>query len=163
MEKNHPNSTLNLNLADGYIYYLSGNGMSSLCIYFLLNVSGKFVNNLHPISLTLSYGAIGQDQKSAMVCPEPSPLYSHIPVSRNISNFELRDLLHEGQSYSTVSALLINQYTSDPFYNFSACVQMKVNMLWLPDTNHLFNLSAQVNGLSKPVNSTLSLNIFEKG
>ena len=161
MENNHPDSTLNLKLTNGSIYYAAG-VRRVVCISFNLSVSGKFANNLHPMSLTLSYGAVGQDQKSEILVTEAPPSSTYIPVARNLSPLEFGKLLLVGQGYTSVTTKLLNQYISDPFYNFYVSVRMEVTIRWLPDTNHLFNMSAQVNGLSKPVNSTLSLNIFEK-
>ena len=161
MENNHPDSTLNLKLTNGSIYYAAG-VRCVVCISFNLSVSGKFANNLHPMSLTLSYGAVGQDQKSEILVTEAPPSSTYIPVARNLSPLELGKLLLVGQGYTSVTTKLLNQYTNDPFYNFYVSVRMEVTIRWLPDTNHLFNMSAQMNGLSKPVNSTLSLNIFEE-
>ena len=161
VEKNHSNSTLNLNLTNGDIDFC-GAPMSHVNIVFNLSVAGTFANNLHPKSLTISFGAVGPNQTTVILETLAPPYSTYIPVSSNLSPYTLGKLVLVGPGYTSVTTKLLNQYTNDPFYNFYVSVQMWVTVKWYSDTNHTFNLSAQVNGLSKPVNSTLSLNIFEK-
>ncbi|MHB1812500.1 MAG: hypothetical protein ACYCPR_08850 [Thermoplasmataceae archaeon] len=161
VENNHPDSTLNLNLTNGGIYF-TGAPMSHVDIIFNLSVAGTFANNLHPKSLTISFGAVGPNQTTVILETLAPPYSTYIPVSSNLSPYTLGKLVLVGPGYTSVTTKLLNQYTNDPFYNFYVSVQMWVTVKWYSDTNHTFNLSAQVNGLSKPVNSTLSLNIFEK-
>jgi hypothetical protein len=161
IENNHPDSTLNLNLTNGGIYFVGGR-MSQVNIIFNLSVAGAFANNLHPKSLTISFGAVGPNQTTVILETLAPPYSTYIPVSSNLSPYTLGKLVLVGPGYTSVTTKLLNQYSNDPFYNFYVSVQMWVTVKWYSDTNHTFNLSAQVNGLGKPVNSTLSLNIFEK-
>ena len=162
IETGHPNSTLDVQLTKGVIFYL-GAPSDVVTIMYNLSVRGHFAGNLHPESLTISFGAIGPNQSSVILETWAPPYSSWIPTAQNLSPDTLGNLILVGAGNVSVTTGLLNQSNNVPFYNFHVSVQMWLTVKWYTGSSHLFDLSAQVNGLSKPVNSTLSMKIVETG
>ena len=161
MDLGHLNSTLDLQLTEGLIYYL-GAPNNVVTIIFDLLVSGHFTNNLHPASLTISFAAVGQNQSSVLLTATTYTSSSvKLPAAENISTAKFINLQLEGYGNVSATTGLLNESSSVPFYNFCASVQMWLTVKWYTGSSHLFDLGAQVNGLSKPVNSALSMTIVE--
>lgn len=160
VDNNYPNSTLDLQLMNGGIFYLGGPS-SDVNIVFNLTVGGHFTGNLHPKSLTLSFGAVGPNQTSITLETSAPPHSTWVPEARNLSPDTFGNLVLVGPGNVSVTTNLLNQSSNVPFYNFYVSVQMWLTVKWYSGSTHTFNLSAQVNGLGKPVNSTLSMTIVE--
>ena len=161
MDLGHLNSTLDLQLTEGLIYYL-GAPNNVVTIIFDLLVSGHFTNNLHPASLTISFAAVGQNQSSVLLTTTTYTSSSvKLPAAENISTAKFVNLQLEGYGNVSATTGLLNESSSVPFYNFCASVQMWLTVKWYTGSSHSFDLGAQVNGLSKPVNSALSMTIVE--
>lgn len=159
-DSGHPNSTLDVSLDGGAIYFeTSGN---SVLIEYNLSVHGQFTSNLHPDSLTLSYTAKGLSNQSAFNVGTWAPPYSDwIPSAQNLSPDTLGYLAHAGFGSVSVTTKLLNENSHSALYNFSVSIFMNIFLGWYQNSTHTFDLSAQVNGLSKPVNSTISMSIVE--
>lgn len=160
IDTGHPNSTLDVSAYNGVIFYLNAPD-NVVNIIFNLSVSGHFTSNLHPKSLTISCGALGANQSSVMLNTWAPPYSSWVPVAKNLSPDTLGNLVLVGPGNVSVTTSLLNQSNSVPFYNFYVSVQMWLTVKWYEGSSHLFDFSAQANGLCKPVNSTLSMTIVE--
>ncbi len=157
----HPDSTLDVSAVNGQIFF-NGAPNNVVTIIFDLLVSGHFTNNLHPASLTISFAAVGQNQSSVLLTTTTYTSSSvKLPTAENISTAKFVNLQLEGYGNVSATTGLLNESSSVPFYNFCASVQMWLTVKWYTGSSHLFDLSAQVNGLSKPVNSSLSMTIVE--
>lgn len=157
-----PNSTLDVRATNGQIFFV-GTPNDVVTIFYNLVVSGHFTSNLHPNSVTISFGALGPNQSSVLLTTIAPPQSTFVPPAENLSPNSLGNLRLIGQGYTNVNANLLNESSNLPFYNFNVSVPMQLTVKWSSGSTHLFSLSAQVNGLSKPVNSTLSMIIIEVG
>ncbi|MHB1471117.1 MAG: hypothetical protein ACYCSA_03830 [Thermoplasmataceae archaeon] len=162
-DANHPFSFLDVSLAKGSIYYnpSSASPENVLNIVFYLSISGHFSSNLHPKFLSISYGAVGSNQSSVILTTWAPPYSTEVPVAVNLSPDTLGNLALVGPGNVSVTTNLLNQSGHASSYNFYVSVMMWLTVKWIPNSSHTFDLSAQINGLSKPVNSTLSMTIVE--
>ncbi len=160
IDSGQPNSTLDVRATNGQIFFV-GTPNDVVTIFYNLVVSGHFTTNLHPKSVTISFGALGPNQSSVLLTTIAPPQSTFVPPAENLSPNSLGNLRLIGQGYTSVNANLLNESDNVPFYNFNVSVQMQLTVKWYPGSSHLFDLSAQVNGLSKTVNSTLSMTIVE--
>lgn len=160
MDAGYPNSSLDLNLANGTIYWI-GSPNNVVSVNYNLSIYGHFTSNLQPNSLTVSFGADGPNQSSVILYTSAPPYSTWIPTAKNLSPDTLGYLVIVGPGNVSVTTSLLNENSNVPYYDFYVSVQMEVTMHWYTGSSHLFELSAQVNGLSEPVNSTLAMTILE--
>ena len=159
-EQGHSNSTLSISIDRGEIYFDASDNLTHT--EFNLTVMGKFNSNLHPISLTVSYLAKGLTNQSTIVySTNAPPTSSWIPQSKNISTNNLGELTRFGLGGVNVTANLLNDSGKSTQYNFSVSVQMEIWMVWYPDSSHTFVFGSALNGLSKPVSSTIAMEMVE--
>lgn len=156
-----PNSTLDVKATNGEIFFGAPSN-DVISILYDLVVIGHFNSNLHPESVKISFGALGTNQSSVLLTTLAPPQSTFVPPAENLSPYSLGNLRLIGQGYVSATADLFNESSSLPFYNFSVSVPMELTVKWYSGSSHLFDLSAQLNGLSKPVNSTLSMTIVEE-
>ena len=157
MNAGHHNSTLGVNLTKGNIIYDSAENQA--VITFNLSVGGHFSGNLYPESLTVSISETDPNSTLSTFAP---PSSTAVPRADNLSPNTLGYLWLSGADHKSVTTNLLNQIGNSPFYNFYVSVQMQVNLAWHPVSAYTLVLSAQVNGLSEPVNSALSMTIVEE-
>ena len=156
----YPNSSLDLRLTNGFIYWI-GSPNNVVSVNYNLTINGNFTSNLQPNSLTISFGANGPNQSSVILFTWAPPYSSWIPTAENLSPYTLGYLNLVGPGNVSVTTNLLNENGNVPYYDFYVSVQMELTMHWYNGSSHLFDLSAQVNGLSEPVNSTLAMTILE--
>lgn len=162
-DTDHPDSILDLSLSNGNIFYTpySASPANALNIIYNLVIYGHFTDDLHPSSLAVSFGAVGQNQSTVILTTLAPPLSTAVPEAENVSVDTLGNLILAGAGSVSVTAGLLNESSSVPFYNFYVSVMMQVFVKWLTGSSHVFDLTAQVNGLSRGVTSTLSLAVVE--
>jgi len=163
VDDDYLNSTLGVSLSNGVIFYIpsSASPANALNINYNLVICGHFTGDLHPDSITISFAAIGKNQSSVILTTFAPPLSNAIPKAVNLSPDNLGYLILAGAGNVSAKAGLVNESSNVPFYNFYVSVMMQVFVKWLTGSSHQFDLSAKVNGLSKPVNSTLSMTVVE--
>lgn len=150
---NHPDSYLNLSAKHGNIFYVEPSNFTMIC--FAYSVSGHFAS-LKPASITIFFGALGTNQCSVLFCPAGIR-----DKYQNVSPENLGDFRLEGPGNVSIPVPLLNESSRLPYYNFSLYLFVKITVKLAPDSSHLFEMGAQVNGLSKPVISTMNMTIVE--
>ena len=86
---------------DKFLRLLSA--LEYILLLFNLSVSGTFANNLHPKSLTISFGAVGPNQTTVILETLAPPYSTYIPVSSNLSPYTLGKLVLVGPGYTSVT------------------------------------------------------------
>lgn len=165
-ESSGNNSTFSIEIGRGSIFYDSGSG--DLTMGYMLSVSGHFATTLHPRSLTLMYNASGPKNQTLVNLATWAPPFSSWgpnssfkPVSNNLSDVNLGNLVHSGFGSVSVTTLLLNESSSSLVYNFSLSVFMQITLQLYHNSTHSFLINAQLNGLQKPVTSCIQISLKE--
>lgn len=152
----HPNSTLNVSLAKGNIIYNKVENQA--IITYNLSVRGHFTSYIRPSALILSIGVIGKNTTISTWAP---PASTFVPTAENLTPDNLGYLSISGPGKVSVLTNLLNYNSQVQFYNFFVSVTIQINVAWDPVSVHTFVMGAQVKGLDKLVDSTLSMIIVE--
>ncbi len=152
----HPNSTLNVSLAKGNIIYNKVENQA--IITYNLSVGGHFTSYLHPSALILSIDVTGKNTTISTWAP---PVSTFVPTAENLTPNNLGYLSISGPGNVSVLTKLLNYSNQVQFYNFFVSVTIQINVAWNPASINTFVMGAQVKGLVKPVDSTLSMTIVE--
>ena len=136
--------------------------INAVRVFYNLSINGQFTTNIHPDSLTISYIAKALSNQSGFHVLTWAPPYSNwIPTAQNLSPDTLGYLTHAGIGSVNVTTKLVNESARGTLYNFSVSVNMNIILNWYPNSIHIFELRAQVNGLSEPVAAALDMSIVE--